>query len=288
MAQVVTVMNMKGGVGKTTVSAHLGGALSLIKPAPPRASRKVLLIDYDPQFNLSQSYIGAKQYFALDSAKKTVISVLQDSGTALNPYLLQLPSTANPPSVSSLAHQVFNYKDGRILDIVPSTLDLMYVALGRVNGQIDIFERRFCKFISEARSSYDVIIIDCHPAGSLLTKTALANSDHVIIPVSPERYGVRGIGLMFEFIKSTGSGVPTPHVLFNKTARVGVSAEENAIRSNPRYSKYCLTNTLKKYAAFSDPEEGRGFVWWSSKPYSTEAWRNLVFVSNEVASRIGV
>lgn len=288
MGQVVTVMNMKGGVGKTTISAHLGGALSIIKPVPPKSPRKVLLIDYDPQFNLSQSYIHATQYFALDKGRKTIISVLQDSGTALNPYILQLPVSALPPSVSSIAHAVIDDKDGRMLSIVPSTLDLMYVALGRNDGQVGIIESRFKKFIDEARAIYDVVIIDCHPAGSLMTKTALSNSDHVVIPVTPERYGVRGIGLMFEFINSTALVGPVPHVLFNKTARIGVSAEENVIRSNARYSKHCLTNTLKKYSAFSDPEGGNGFVWWSSKPYSTEAWRNLAMVSNEFANRIGV
>jgi len=288
MAQVVTVMNMKGGVGKTTVSAHIGGALSIIKPAPPRTPRKVLLVDYDPQFNLSQSYIPAAQYFALDKQKKTVISVLQDSGADLNPFVLQLPTTAVPPKVSELAHPLMTYKDGRSLSIVPSTLDLMYVALGQTQGQVEIIERRFRSFMDEAREYYDLVLIDCHPAGSLLTKTALSNSDHVVIPVTPERYGVRGVGLMFEFVQSFGGNKPAAHVLFNRTARAGVSQEENSIRANPRYSKYCLTNTLKKYSAFADLEEGKGLVWRSSKPYSTEAWWNLSSVADELATRIGV
>lgn len=288
MAQVITVMNMKGGVGKTTVSAHIGGALTVIKPTPPRSPRKVLLVDYDPQFNLSQSYIPASQYFSLDKQKKTVISVLQDNGAALNPFILQLPATAEPPKVAELAHPLFSYRDGRSLSIVPSTLDLMYVALGQTQGQVGIIERRFKKFMDEARQNYDVVIIDCHPAGSLLTKTALSNSDHVLIPVTPERYGVRGVGLMFEFIRSAGGGNPSAHVLFNRTARAGVSQEESSIRANPRYSKYCLANTLKKYSAFSDLEEGKGFVWRSSKPYSTEAWWNLSTVADEFAARIGV
>ena len=290
MGKVITVMNMKGGVGKTTVSTHLAGALALIKPNPPAVPRKVLVIDYDPQFNLSQAYIPAPHYFQLDKDRKTVISVLQDSGSQLNPYQLQLPATAKPPKVSHLTHNVLAYKDGRTLDVVPSTLDLMYVALGRTNGQLQILESRFESFIKEARTLYDVVIIDCHPAGSLMTKSALSNSVHVVIPVVPERYAVRGIGLMFDSISSTGSAghAPVPHVLFNRVPRTGISQEENQIRSNPRYVKYCLQATLKKYSAFAEPEGGKGFVWWSSKPYSTEAWRNLISVSREISTRTGV
>lgn len=55
MGTVVTIMNMKGGVGKTTVAMHLGGVISRYKF--PDKRRKVLLVDYDPQFNLSQAFI---------------------------------------------------------------------------------------------------------------------------------------------------------------------------------------------------------------------------------------
>jgi len=290
MSRVITVMNMKGGVGKTTVSANAGGALAVYRLGNTPNPRKVLLIDYDPQFNLSQCYIPAKSYFALDKERKTVIAVLQDSGVALDPYKLQLPGTATPPSLISLVHNVAKYRSGSQLDIVPSTLDLMYVALGRTDSQVDVIEERFAKFIGEARQGYDVILIDCHPAGSLMTKTALTNSDHVLIPVAPERYAVRGIGLMLDFIKSKKHGAvgPTAHILFNRVPRIGHRSEEVAIRTNPRYAGLCLDNTLKKYSAFSDPEEGRGFVWYSSKPYSTEASRNLAAVAAEFAQRIGV
>ncbi|WP_428981005.1 ParA family protein [Lichenibacterium dinghuense] len=82
MATVVTVMNMKGGVGKTTVTAHLAGILGL-QPVGGKPPLRVLAIDYDPQFNLSQAYIPAKQYFALEKARKTTLAILMDDGTAL-------------------------------------------------------------------------------------------------------------------------------------------------------------------------------------------------------------
>jgi chromosome partitioning protein len=77
MAIVVTVMNMKGGVGKTTVAMHIAGALARYR-WPSKNPIRVLMIDYDPQFNLSQAFLPAKDYFALEKAKKTVLSVLQE------------------------------------------------------------------------------------------------------------------------------------------------------------------------------------------------------------------
>lgn len=289
MGVVVTVMNMKGGVGKTTIAMHIGGILCAYKLGTHKTRKKVLLIDYDPQFNLSQAFLSAKTYFALEKQRKTTISILLDDDSDLNPYHLQVPGNANPPSVATIASRIRTLSDS-YLDIVPSTLDLMYVALGQANTQIKPIEERFEKFINECKSIYDIIFIDCHPAGSLFTKTSLNNSEHVIIPVVPQRYAVRGIGLMMNFIaaKKHGTHGLTPHILFNATGRVGISAVETEIRSNPTFAAHCMSNSLKRYSAFSEPEGGTGFVWFSKKPYSTEAFRNLLTVSHEFLTRIGI
>jgi len=172
--------------------------------------------------------------------------------------------------------------------MVPSTLDLMYVALGQTEKTTKPIEERFSKFVNECRSVYDIVFIDCHPAGSLLTRTSLRNSDHVVIPVAPQSYAVRGIGLMMRFIDSKKQGTvgPVPHILFNLTARRGKSRQEEEIRSNARYQSYCMKSTLHKYKVFSDPTEGRGLVWHSDKPWSGEALGNLYRVAEEFMNRI--
>jgi chromosome partitioning protein len=290
MGTVVTVMNMKGGVGKTTVTVNLGGILSRYS-AGGDEPLKILMIDYDPQFNLSQAYIEAKQYFALEKAKKTTLSILMDDVESLNPYQIQVPGNHNPPKVSDLTTRLFkHYISESYLDIVPSTLDLMYVALGQATKKTDPIEERFEKFINDAKENYDLILIDCHPAGSLFTKTSLVNSDYVLIPVVPQKYAVRGIGLMMEFMsaKSIGKLGPEPIILFNSASRSGVSPEEASIRANARYAKFCLPTSLKYYKAFGEPEGGKNFVWQSSKPYSTIAFSNLMSVAREFRARIKV
>lgn len=210
MGVVITVMNMKGGVGKTTVAAHLAGVCTRYRVN--NKPRKVLVIDYDPQFNLSQAFLPAKTYFSLEGQRKTTIAILFDDDTKLNPYRIQVSGSHSPPNVKDIAFRIYNYTDAH-LDIVPSTLDLMYVALGQATGDTKSIEERFHKFVLNCRNVYDLVFIDCHPAGSLFTKTSLRNSDHVLIPVMPQRYATRGIGLMMQFIaaKSIGQLPPVPH-----------------------------------------------------------------------------
>jgi chromosome partitioning protein len=286
MGQVVTVMNMKGGVGKTTVAMHLAGVCA--RYSINNKTRKVLVIDYDPQFNLSQAFLPAKTYFQLEKQKKTTLSILLDDESNLDPYHLQVPGNHTPPKINNLTTRVYNYSNAH-LDIIPSTLDLMYVALGQATTQTKPIEERFEKFVASCRAEYDLVLIDCHPAGSLFTKTSLKNSDHVLIPVVPQRYAQRGIGLMMNFIaaKKSEEKSPTPHILFNAAPRVGVAQQEAEIRANAQYQPFCMTNTLKKYKVFSEPEGGIGFVWVSNKPYSTEAFRNLLMVARELLVRTG-
>jgi chromosome partitioning protein len=156
MGVVITVMNMKGGVGKTTVATHLAGisARYMINSKP----RKVLAIDYDPQFNMSQALLPAKAYFTLEKERKTTLSILLDDPTDLDPYKLQVPGNHTPPDVTKLTTRIYSYTNAH-LDLIPSTLDLMYVALGQATAQTKPIEERFQKFISQCRSLYDVVFI---------------------------------------------------------------------------------------------------------------------------------
>lgn len=157
MGKVITIMNMKGGVGKTTVAAHLAGITS--RYLLNGKGRKVLVIDYDPQFNLSQAFLLPKNYFALEKARKTILSVLLDDDVNLNPYLLQVSGNHTPPKVADLVTRLYSFTNAH-LDILPSTLDLMYVALGQGTSSTSPLEERFGKFIEECRSQYDAIYID--------------------------------------------------------------------------------------------------------------------------------
>jgi chromosome partitioning protein len=288
MGQVVTVMNMKGGVGKTTVTAHLAGMIATYKVGGKRL--RVLAIDYDPQFNLSQVFLEPPTYFELEKQYKTSLAILQDRETDLDPFQIQVPGKAVPPSLEKIAKAIFKHGGVATLTLVPSTLDLMYIALGQSEVRLRPLEERFEHFIGECRDTFDLVMIDCHPAGSILTKTSLHNSDHVLIPVVPQRYAVRGIGLMMQFLqaKKLGHNAPTPHILFNLAPRKGIASEEIDIRANPRFADKCMRQTLRDFKAFREAADGTGFVWQSKKPWSTRAFQNLFAVTSEFTQRIGL
>ena len=287
MSIVVTVMNMKGGVGKTTVSLNLGGVLAWYKIA--NEYKKVLLIDYDPQFNLSQGMLSSNQYFQLEKEGKTSLRILQDDRNHVDPYSIQIPDSSSPPDPSTIVKSVLPQRSNRTLHIIPSTLDLMYIALGSATGDIDTIEKRWGTFIEKCRKIYDIIVIDCHPAGSILTKTALASSDHVLIPVIPQELAVRGVALMRRFVDASTASPDKPnlHILFNMLPRNGPTPQVvKSIRNDRRIGDLCLSNTLKKYSAFAEPNAGKGFVWLSQKPYSTQAFANLMVVRREFLTRM--
>jgi len=118
MGVVVTVMNMKGGVGKTTVAVHLAGSLALWEMGSKW--RKVLLIDYDPQFNASQALIPSRKYYDIENGHKTIMSVLVEDQTNLDPYRLQVPGTEEPPPLAEIVHNVYAGTHGNRLGACPS------------------------------------------------------------------------------------------------------------------------------------------------------------------------
>lgn len=284
--RVVTIMNMKGGVGKTTVACHLAGMAAREKIRSNKSS-KILLIDYDPQFNASQTFLKNKIYFDLEKQRKTSLSILMDDPAKIDPFSIPDISVFPPPNVSDLAYKVAGFEEN--LDIVPSTLDLMYVALGQPARNGSIIKKRFEDFIINSKKNYDLVIIDCHPAGSLFTQTALSGSDHVLIPIKPDNYAVRGLGLMTRFIEGRGPQ-QTPiktHILFNQVSRSGPrSAMETSIRSTEQFRDLCLKATLKFWTHLKIPTEGENFVWDRKVAYSDEVLKNLRSVFSEFLGRL--
>ena len=287
MSTVLTVMNMKGGVGKTTVSCHLAG-LAAREPLGKDRPSKVLLVDYDPQFNASQMWLPYEKYRTAMEDRKTILSVLMDDPSDIDPFTIEAPGQFPPPSVADLIISA-PLTGGGTLDIVPSTLDLMYVALGQPSKSISIVKERFASFIRDAKSNYDLVILDCHPAGSVFTQTSLSCSDHVLIPVKPENFAVRGVGLMKRFIDGRGPQAPAikPHILFNMVSVSGPrTSHENQIRGSKEFAELCLRQRLKEFVHFQHPSQGKQFLWDRPVRYQPEALANLRQVCTEIIGRI--
>ncbi|WP_326551699.1 ParA family protein [Micromonospora sp. NBC_01813] len=190
---VVSVINYKGGVGKTTITANLGAELA-------HRGYRVLLIDLDPQASLTFSFLDPTMWERELADDRTILqwfgNVLDGDGAApLDRYVLT-PSTVN--------EVIAQNSDGR-LDLVPSHLmltdaDLDFAAnLGGSRFQhgspryLPLHRALADALAAPAFSEYQVVLIDCPPNFTMVTRTGIVASDHILIPARPDYLSTLGI-----------------------------------------------------------------------------------------------
>lgn len=170
MSKIISIINHKGGVGKTTTVLNLGAALGLM-------DKRVLLVDFDPQANLTQS-----------------LGLMCDRNihTALNALRNGIKEDLPIVNVSS-----------QKLDIVPSHLDLSAAEIMLLN---ETGREYFLKeLLADVVESYDYILVDCPPSLGVLTTNALTASTDLIIPIQTEILAIQGLNtlnVMIDKVKS--------------------------------------------------------------------------------------
>src|SRR3954465_5599535 len=180
MATVVSLINMKGGVGKTTPPMQLAHAADT-------ADMKVLAIDLDPQSNLSQALMGTKDYLShLKGNSPTVVQIFDEyipaGGNAKSPRKIDM---------DKLVLKKVGYWNSTTLDLIPSRLELSR-SLKNPTGK----ERRLAKAVAQVADQYDLILIDCAPTESILTDAAYFASRYLIVPIKPEFMATIGLPLL--------------------------------------------------------------------------------------------
>jgi chromosome partitioning protein len=162
VARIVAVANQKGGVGKTTTTINLAASLAL-------ADRNVLLVDVDPQGNLT-SGVGQKGRAA-------------EAGTVYNALTSLEPTNDAAPFIISTTIDR--------LHLIPAERNLTGAEIEMVtlNGR----EERLRALVDPLRDRYDYIFIDCPPSLGLLTLNALVAADAVLIPLHCEYFALEGL-----------------------------------------------------------------------------------------------
>lgn len=191
MAKRVSIINFKGGVGKTTLAFHLATGLVRYHQA------KVLLIDVDHQSTLSILCLGGDKWGEKSSSHETINSVFT-TFTDNTPMPNREIIVQNPLGTRS-RNRSSNYQS---LDMVPATLDLddTEIELASASSGNPIrseWDKRtlLCKWLDSVfvDDEYDYIIIDCPPATKLVTQNAFACCQGYIIPAIPEAVIIRGV-----------------------------------------------------------------------------------------------
>jgi chromosome partitioning protein len=166
MAEIISVVNQKGGVGKTTTTINTAACLA------EQFDTRVLVVDLDPQGNAS-SGLGLEK----NSYKACIYNALIDE-----------------TDITQLIH-----KSEFGLDVIPSSIQLAGAEIELV-GELSR-ENKLRKCLDKVKDDYDIILIDCPPSLGLLTVNALAASNHVLIPLQCEYFALEGLTQLLNTIK---------------------------------------------------------------------------------------
>ena len=176
----ISVINMKGGVGKSTISALLG------RYALWHLQLNVLTIDLDPQANLSQAYMrrGYRQFLA--ERLPSIVEVFSEYRPPSRGR-----SSPSPLAVEDVVVDIHTRHSSK-LQLIPSRFDFSdhLIQSATPNPQI------LARFLSDNFQDTDLIIIDCAPTESVFTQAAYHASGHVLVPVRPEFFATIGFPLL--------------------------------------------------------------------------------------------
>lgn len=179
MGKIISIMNQKGGVGKTTTTANLGVALG-------KNNKKVLLVDLDPQANLTIGF-GLEP----DCIEKTTSMLIKER---IN----------NDNCKININEYIISVEE---IDIIPSDISLAGIEMLLFNTMNR--ENVLKNILADVKDKYDYILIDCMPSLNILPINALVASDSVIIPVQAQFFSLSGMEQLFETIQKVRRQINT-------------------------------------------------------------------------------
>ena len=169
--KIISIINQKGGVGKTTTVINLASALS-------QQGKKILVIDLDPQGNATTG-LGLSN---TDSSEETIYAVL--NGTT--------------PISDTIKKTKFEN-----LDLISSNVDLsgLEVETAGDNNRAFILKVKLSAYLNDSKGLYDYVLIDCPPSLSLLTVMALVSSNSLLVPLQTEFFALEGLTQLMKTIE---------------------------------------------------------------------------------------
>lgn len=191
MGKIISVINMKGGVGKTTLSIGIADYLS-------EKGKRILLIDADPQFNATQALIDCyknEDYESEENFYNTEVLPQEKTIYKLFKPQINMMHSYNTPTSNEL---IINLKTN--LDIVCGDLNLVLV--NKLSDHALV--RRIRNFVDDncLREKYEYIFIDCPPTLTIYTDSALMASDYYLIPNRIDRYSIVGIDSLQKVVQN--------------------------------------------------------------------------------------
>ena len=214
MYKGLCVINMKGGVGKTTVAVNLGWEAA-------QRGLNTLVVDLDPQFNASVYLMGEEAYEQ---------DVMRERGLTVFDIFEQHTPMRDPqrplPTAENVIRRVSRHQDGGRLDVIPSQLEFAETLKNPVNKA-----HLLATFLSQHASDYDLVVVDPPPTDSMATAAAYLATNYVLIPVRPEFLSSVGFPLLGRSVESFKGQYPS-----HSLEIVGMFLS-NVNKGQPEYAK---------------------------------------------------
>ena len=169
--QIISVINQKGGVGKTTTVINLAAGLS-------QQNKKILVVDLDPQGNATTG-LGLSN---MENSSDTIYDVLNGTKEIV---------------------EVIKQTQFENLDIITSNVDLSGLEIETAEdvNRAFILKHKLTPYLNDSRALYDYILIDCPPSLSLLTVMALVSSHSLVVPLQTEFFALEGLTQLMKTIE---------------------------------------------------------------------------------------
>lgn len=286
LAPVVAVLNMKGGVGKTTISAHVFRLMF------QKLRAGILILDLDPQFNLSQTLFKRRTYDKLKNDGSTILTAMEPP-PPVGMFEVRA-SSSPPPPATQIGESLWYFPNTdpvQELIVVPGDFRLVKYSLMDDNRKLTAVRQRFQKFVANARKDFKVICIDCNPSSSFLTLCALHACTHILVPVRPDRYSILGLELLTDFVDSIPSISPKPNVfvILNGVPRSGYASKvENELRSHPVFGSKTLASRIYESKILTAHPDYTGFATDKPVPYRYLLKDEISLVVDELSQVLGL
>lgn len=235
MADIVSVVNLKGGVGKTAISVNFAAYCGL-------QGLKTLLIDMDPQTNATFSCITVEAWKDFSKKNGTLANLMGARSTTFDKKI------TDPNSV--IKNNVF-----KNVDLIPSHLEMFTIDLD-ISGAA-ARELVLSRALKTIIPNYEIIVCDCPPNLTIPTQNAIAMSSHYIVPVSPDYLSGIGVGLLLSRIGSFRDDLQLPQIpcsgiVLSRVGRPSVFREESAGSMRQEFPELILDAELKERSAVAE------------------------------------
>lgn len=266
MGKVVSFVNLKGGVGKTTLAVNFAAYSGM-------QGNKTLLIDLDPQTNATFSCMKPTAWGKHATKKGTVAN------------LLGAKNANNAEGKHKTVADVLVKGVFKNVDLIPSHVDLFLIDLDLASAPAR--ETRLKKALKDVMEDYDVIVCDCPPNLTIPTQNALAISTHFVVPISPDFLSSLGVALLLSRVKQLAHDLDhdLEHagIVISRVGRPAISRTQTVASLRKQFKKSVLPGELKERASVSKAAENNRSVFSTN---DAQARAEFTSICKAIAERI--